>query len=82
MQVRKIDNGFLVCWENHLNYTISKAGASIIGSVLSGEGFVTTFTGPGRVYVQTRSTAGLAKIIQPHLYQGGGGGGLGAVALG
>ena len=79
--MRKIDNGFLVAWENHLNYTISKAGASIIGSILSGEGFVTTFTGPGRVYVQTRSVIGLASLLAPYMAAGGGGGG-GAIASG
>ena len=69
LQVRKIDNGYLVAWENHMNYQITKATKSIIGSVLSGEGLVCAFTGPGAVYVQTRSVkplaAAVAKEIKP-----------------
>lgn len=48
MQVRKIDNGYLVAWENHLNYKITKASSSILGSILSGEGLVCSFTGLSR----------------------------------
>lgn len=62
-QVRKIDNGYLVAWEQHLNYRITKASSSILGSMLSGEGVVCSFTGPGTVYVQTRSIKPLAACV-------------------
>ena len=75
LQVRKIDNGFLVCWSDHLEYTIGKASKSIVASFLSGEGFVCTFTGPGVIYVQTRSIIGLANAISPYVSAPGGGGG-------
>ena len=79
VQVRKIDNGFLVCWSEHMNYTIGKASKSLVASFLSGEGFVCTFTGPGVIYVQTRSIIGLASALSPYIApQGGGGGGAAA----
>jgi len=34
---------------------VGLAATTITSSFLSGEGFVTRFTGPGTVYVQTRS---------------------------
>lgn len=75
MQIRKIDNGFLVAWSEHMNYTIGKASKSLASSFLSGEGFVCTFTGPGTIYVQTRSIIGLAGALAPYMPTGGGGGG-------
>lgn len=45
VQVRKIDNGYLVAWHELMDYKIAKAGSSVMGSLLSGEGFVCTFTG-------------------------------------
>lgn len=45
LQVRKIDNGYLVAWHEQMDYKISKAGSSLIGSFLSGEGLVCSFTG-------------------------------------
>eukprot|EP00892_Ulva_mutabilis_P005027 jgi/Ulvmu1/2897/UM146_0039.1 len=77
-EVRKIDNGYLVAWHEQMDYKISKAGSSLIGSFLSGEGFVCSFTGPGTVYVQTRSIVGLAHAIQPYIAPAAGGGGGGA----
>lgn len=74
MQVRKIDNGYLVAWEGHMNYQISKAGSGVISSILSGEGLVCTFTGPGRIYLQTRSVQNLAKVLAPYIAPSGGGG--------
>ena len=77
-----MDNGYLVAWEGHMQYSIGKAGDSLIGSFLSGEGFVCTFTGPGRVYVQTRSIGPFAMAIRPYVQPGGGGGGGAGGALG
>eukprot|EP00892_Ulva_mutabilis_P005025 jgi/Ulvmu1/2895/UM146_0037.1 len=66
-EVRKIDNGYLVAWHHKMDYKITKASSSLLGSVLSGEGLVCKFTGPGTVYVQTRSIVGLANAIRPHV---------------
>lgn len=70
LQVRKIDNGFLVAWHGDMNYTIAKAGKSLVSSFLSGEGLVTSFTGPGTVYIQTRAIQALAGALRPYLPSG------------
>lgn len=43
--MRKIDNGYLVAWHEQMDYKIARAGSSLLGSFLSGEGFVCSFTG-------------------------------------
>ncbi len=50
-----IDNGHLVAWPASLNYQIEKASKGWISSFTSGEGLVCRFTGPGKVYIQTRN---------------------------
>ncbi|MDR3155127.1 MAG: TIGR00266 family protein [Deltaproteobacteria bacterium] len=50
-----IDNGHLVAWDETMPYSIRLATKSVVTSLTSGEGLVCTFTGPGRVYLQTRS---------------------------
>lgn len=55
-----VDNFHVVAWESTTRYTITKAAAGWISSFTSGEGFVCRFTGPGRVYVQTRNPAAFA----------------------
>ncbi|WP_161987374.1 TIGR00266 family protein [Prescottella subtropica] len=50
-----LDSGHVVAFEDTVEYRIRKAGGwkSLF---LGGEGVVTEFTGPGRVWMQTRST--------------------------
>ncbi len=50
-----IDNGHLVAWPETVSYKIEKASKGWISSLTSGEGLVCRFTGPGKVYVQTRN---------------------------
>eukprot|EP00892_Ulva_mutabilis_P009860 jgi/Ulvmu1/7246/UM035_0033.1 len=66
-EVRKIDNGYLVAWHEHMDYNIAKARSSLLSSFLSSEGFVCSSTGPGTVYVQTRSILGLATALQLYM---------------
>lgn len=58
-----IDNQHLVAWSESLNYTIDKASKGWISSVTSGEGLVCKFSGPGKVYIQTRNPAAFAQWI-------------------
>ncbi len=62
-----VDNYHLVAWESTIQYSITKAAAGWISSFTSGEGFVCRFTGPGRVYVQTRNPAAFAGWLGRHL---------------
>mmetsp|Transcript_1159 Transcript_1159/g.2755 ORF Transcript_1159/g.2755 Transcript_1159/m.2755 type:complete len:123 (+) Transcript_1159:769-1137(+) len=74
-EVRLIDNGYLVCWTDNMDYKISKAAKSWWATIMSSEGFVTKFTGPGTIFVQTRCLKALAQALIPYLPTQGGGGG-------
>lgn len=50
-----VDNGHIVAWSGDCNYKIEKASAGWISTFTSGEGFVCRFTGPGKVWIQTRN---------------------------
>ncbi|KAG2489730.1 hypothetical protein HYH03_011837 [Edaphochlamys debaryana] len=79
---RKIDNGYCVAWTSGMQWTIAKATKSLVKSVISGEGLVNSFTGPGTIFVQTRSLAKLANALVPYLPRSGGGsGGSGGVEI-
>ena len=48
-----IDSGHSVAWESSVEFDTHRVGG-LKKTMLSGEGFVMTFTGPGTVYLQTR----------------------------
>lgn len=50
-----VDNGHLVAWSGDTSYDIEKAAKGWISSITSGEGLVCRFTGPGKVWLQTRN---------------------------
>lgn len=50
-----LDTGHVVAFDDTVKYSVRKAG-SWKTSILGGEGLVTDFTGPGRIWMQTRST--------------------------
>lgn len=45
----KIDGSFAICWSASLNFTVERAGKSLVGSAASGEGLVNVYRGSGRV---------------------------------
>lgn len=60
-----IDNGHLVAWPDYMQYTIEKASSEgIISSLMSGEGLVCRFRGPGVVLIQTRNPQALESWIK------------------
>ncbi len=71
-----VDTGHLVAWEGTMQYTLRKAAAGFFKSMMSGEGIVAEFMGPGELLIQTRNLAALAGLLKPFFpTQGGGGGG-------
>lgn len=71
-----VDTGHLVAWEGTTNYTLRKAAAGFFRSMVSGEGVVAEFTGPGEILIQTRNLAAFAGLMKPFFpSQGGGSGG-------
>ncbi|HEU4710872.1 MAG TPA: TIGR00266 family protein [Pyrinomonadaceae bacterium] len=71
-----VDTGHLVAWEGTTQYTLRKAASGFFRSMMSGEGIVAEFMGPGELLIQTRNLAALAGLLKPFFpSQGGGGGG-------
>jgi uncharacterized protein (TIGR00266 family) len=72
-----IDNGHMVAFDEGVNYKIRRVGG-LKSTLFSGEGLVCTYTGPGRVFLQTRSEDAFLAWLIPHLpKQSGSGGGKG-----
>jgi uncharacterized protein (TIGR00266 family) len=76
-----VDTGHLVAWEGHMQYDLRKASsAGWFRSLVSGEGIVADFAGPGEILIQTRNLAAFAGVLKPFFpTQGAGGGGLGSI---
>ena len=61
-----VDTGHLVAWEGHIPYQLRQASSSgWLRSMVSGEGIVAEFTGPGEILIQTRNLAAFAGILKP-----------------
>lgn len=62
-----VDTGHLVAWEGHMQYNLRKAASGFFKSVLSGEGMVAEFAGPGEILIQTRNLAAFAGLLKRYL---------------
>jgi uncharacterized protein (TIGR00266 family) len=65
-QTYTVDSGHMVGWEEGVTYEVKKAG-NWKSTLLGGEGLVVQLTGPGRVYVQTRSPDDFVDWLVPKL---------------
>lgn len=72
-----VDTGHLVAWEGSTQYTLRKAAAGFFRSLVSGEGIVAEFVGPGEILIQTRNLAAFAGLMKPFFPSQSGKGGLG-----
>lgn len=72
-----VDTGHLVAWEGTTQYTLRKAAKGFFRSMVSGEGIVAEFSGPGELLIQTRNLAAFAGMLKPFFpsQSGGSGGG-------
>ena len=61
-----VDTGHMVGWDEGVQYDVIKAG-NWKSTMLSGEGLVVRLTGPGKVYVQTRSPESFIQWLTPKL---------------
>jgi uncharacterized protein (TIGR00266 family) len=61
-----VDTGHMVGWEESVGYNVKKIG-NWKSTMLSGEGLIVELTGPGRVYIQTRSPSSFIDWIIPKL---------------
>jgi uncharacterized protein (TIGR00266 family) len=65
-EVLKVDTGHIVAFEQGLGYQVNKVGGWK-STLLSGEGLVATFTGPGSLWMQTRSPSDFVGWLIPQL---------------
>ena len=65
-EVLKIDTGHIVAFTDGIGYEVNKVGGWK-STLLSGEGLVATFTGPGTLWIQTRSPADFVGWLIPQL---------------
>ena len=62
-----VDTGHIVAFEDTLEFSVGKAGASLIGSFLGGEGLVCKFKGQGKLYCQSHNPPSFGKMLGPKL---------------
>ena len=62
-----VDTGHIVAFNETLSFSITKAGKSWIGSMLSGEGLVCRFEGQGTVWCQSHNAHSFGKSLTPIL---------------
>ena len=67
-QTYTVDTGHMVAWTEGVNYAVRKVG-NWKSTFFSGEGFVVDATGPGRIYIQTRSQDAFLNWLIPNLPQ-------------
>ncbi len=61
-----VDTGHLVAWEAQMQYNLRKAAkAGFLRSLVSGEGMVAEFQGPGEILIQTRNLEAFASMLRP-----------------
>ncbi|MSR66159.1 MAG: TIGR00266 family protein [Pedosphaera sp.] len=62
-----VDTGHIVAYDESLEFNIVKAGKSLIGSFLGGEGLVCKFRGTGTVWCQSHNDKGFGQALGPLL---------------
>ena len=63
-----VDTGHIVAFEDTLHYDIRRAGRSLLGSFLGGEGLVCNFYGRGRLYCQSHNPPNFGRLLGPRLH--------------
>ncbi len=61
-----IDNGHVLAWDKNLDYNIHLE-TGFWDSIGTGEGLVNTFTGHGKIYIQTLNLESFASVLQPKI---------------
>lgn len=62
-----VDTSHIVAFQSTVKYQVKKAASGIISSITSGEGLVCEYEGPGKIYLQTRSTRAFLNWLIPML---------------
>ncbi len=62
-----VDTGHIVAFEDTLEFSVGKAGKSLVSSFLGGEGLVCKFSGHGKLYCQSHNPPSFGRLIGPKL---------------
>lgn len=62
-----VDTGNIAAFEDTLDFRITKAAKSLVGSFAGGEGLVSRFSGKGTVWCQTHADRVFGAKLTPHL---------------
>lgn len=62
-----VDSGHVVAFEEQLSYKVGRASKGLGNMLGSGEGLVMTFSGNGKLWVQSHHTAAFGKRLSSHL---------------
>jgi len=65
-QAYRVDTGHMVAWEEGVTYKVKKVGG-LKSTLFSGEGLVCELTGPGKIYLQSRSADAFLSWLIPQL---------------
>jgi uncharacterized protein (TIGR00266 family) len=63
-----VDTGHLVAFSEHMGFSVRRIGG-MRSTLFSGEGLVVDLTGPGRIYMQTRSEDAFLSWLAPNMPQ-------------
>ncbi|HRP02442.1 MAG TPA: TIGR00266 family protein [Candidatus Kapabacteria bacterium] len=58
-----VDTGHIVAFDSNISYTVKRVAKGIFSSLASGEGLVCEYTGPGKLWLQTRNLPAFAHLI-------------------
>jgi uncharacterized protein (TIGR00266 family) len=61
-----LDNEHLIAWDDEIEYSTRRVG-DLKSTLLSGEGLVFEFTGPGTAWYQTRDMDSLVEVLAPRM---------------
>ncbi|MCP4154783.1 MAG: TIGR00266 family protein [bacterium] len=64
-----VDTNHIVAFEETVKYKVKKASKGIFSSLASGEGFVCEYTGPGKLWVQTRALSAFAEQLGRYMHK-------------
>ena len=65
-----VDTNHIVAFEESVQYKIRKASRGLFSTLASGEGLVCEYSGPGKIWLQTRSISAFAQQIAKFIPRG------------
>ena len=60
-----VDSGHIVAFEETVTYKIKKAAKGLFSTLASGEGLVCRYSGPGKIWMQTRNLSAFGQLLMP-----------------